>query len=321
MGHREDVAVVAGAAAALSAIGGHGEPFLEHLFPYRQLDQNVDLPFFTWLAFDLVVLIVVGVATAVSGLRPYGIIAQSARQAIDVVRFRSRLALVALSLFVLQAAAPRLIVRFSTSNLWGVVAILFLVEALSIYALAHVAFRLHRGLIYGEWRQGLTWGGRERRMAIYVLCGWALVTVIGHLPIPAPPWIAPALAPLFAAALSVCAFLAKMLLALMGPAASLDDPKPLRRSISSVAHEPAGVFAVVAMMRLMLALLTLVFGLVVEMSSGVAIARWGAVGLSLVAATYVFILSEFALVIALTRTWEDHYEAETRYAAHNVTWL
>ncbi|MDR3424158.1 MAG: hypothetical protein P4M13_03640, partial [Alphaproteobacteria bacterium] len=98
----------------------------------------------------------------------------------------------------------------------------------------------------------------------------------------------------------------------------LDDPKPLRRSIASVYLEPVAAFSLVMMIRLGVELLNQGFGLLPAEPLGLAILR---AAITLVAATFAYILSEFALVILLTRIWEDRYEPETRYAAHNLNWF
>ncbi len=273
------------------------------------------------LMFVLVALAAIAIAAAVSGLRPFDILRQSARLAPEIARLRPRIALSAVGFYSAQQIAPPVIVRYVSSNLFVTLALIVLVQAASVYALAHVAYRLHRGLIYAEWRPGLSWGRRERRMALYVLSGWALIGFISRAPALAPFRFTPAAALLVGAAVSVLALFVKVALALMGPAASLDDPAPLRRSIASAAREPAGVFAVVAIAQAMLTLVSLAFGLIDEWASGVAIAAYGVAALSVIAATYVFAVTELALVIALTRAWEDVYEPETRYAAHNAMWL
>jgi len=275
------------------------------------------LPFIVTIIV-LLALAALGVAAGVSAPAPYGIIRESWRQTLDVFRYRSLLPLFAFALFFVQIAAPLAINLYPPENQWVAAAFLVLAQALVTYALAHVAYRLHRGLIYGEWAAGLSFGARERRMALYVLASWFFVTILSHLPIPAPPLIAPAVAPILGAALWLQAFVVKVLFALIGPAASLDDPKPLRRSIASVWREPAAIFAIVVIVQLTLTFLNAVFSLATGASLGLAILRGG---ITLLATTFFYILSEFALVIVLTRVWEDQYEPETRYAAHNLNWL
>jgi hypothetical protein len=78
------------------------------------------------------------------------------------------------------------------------------------------------------------------------------------------------------------------------------------------------IFAIVVIVQLTVAFLNAVFGLATGASLELAILR-GAI--TLFVTTCFYILSEFALVIALTRVWENHYEPETRYAPHNLNWL
>ena len=249
---------------------------------------------------------------------PYNIFAESWRQAIELVRRRPKLAIFALLLFLGQLAAPLLIARYAPKHSWVAAGVLVGVQALLIYVLAHVAYRLHRGLIYGDWKQGLNFGTRERRMALYVVAGWFVVAVLARLPVPTAPFIHPILTSAIGAGLSLLAFVVKVFLSLMGPAASLDDPTPLRRSLTSVAREPVAAFAIFTMIYLSVFLLNQLFNLIaIRMPTLAGLSA----ALALSATTFFFILAEFALVILLTRVSEDQYEPETRYAAHNLNWF
>jgi len=276
----------------------------------------------------LLVLVIMGAATLIgvavawsSWLRPLGIVVEGWRQTANLLRRRSPLPLYVFGFLGAQRLAPLLIASRPAAAPWVAVVLLVLIKALVVYALAHVAYRLHRGLIYGEWDRGLTWGERERRMALYVLFAWTIATIVGNLPIPAPPSVPQLLVTPFALGLAIATFVLKTFLALTGPAASLDDPAPLRQSVKSIFREPVGIFCLVASIALMMEILKQVFGLALRASSAVTLLHGAVVGLSLLAEALVFIVAEFALVIALTRTWEDVYEPETRSAAHNLNWL
>jgi hypothetical protein len=275
------------------------------------------------LPFDVTIVVLLGiaalgVAAVLSAPKPYGIILESWRQSVDLLRLRSRLALYVLGLFIVQLGAPLLIALHPPKNPWIAAGFLVCVQSLVIYALAHVGYRLHRGLIYNEWQAGVSWGARERRMALYVLVSWFVTIALARLPIPAPPFVGPVWMAIIGAAMWLLTFVVKVFLALVGPAASLDDPKPLRQSIASVFREPVAVFSLVMMIRLGVELLNQAFGLLPAGPLGLAILR---AAITLIAATFAYILSEFALVILLTRVWEDRYEPETRYAAHNLNWF
>jgi hypothetical protein len=273
---------------------------------------------FAVMIFVLLGLAVLGVAAVLSRPGPYGIILESWRQTIELLRYRRRLALYAIGFFIIQQASPPLVALYMSPKLWVGAGILFCVQALVIYALAHVAYRLHRGLIYNEWKEGLTWGDRERRMALYVLASWLVLAILGHMPIPVTPRVSPIFVSIIGKTIWILTFVLKVLLALMGPAASLDDPKPLRRSISSVFRQPVAVFSVVIMIRLIVELMNQAFAMATGESMELLILRGAS---TLIATTFVFILAEFALVILVTRIWENRYEPETRHAAHNLNWF
>src|SRR5450631_3547142 len=119
----------------------------------------------------LLVVMTLGFAAWHSMPAPYNIFAESWRQAIELLRRRPKMALYALVLFVAQLAAPLLIAHYAQKHSWVAAGLLICVQALLIYVLAHIACHLHRGLIYREWKEGLNFGPRERRMALYVVAG------------------------------------------------------------------------------------------------------------------------------------------------------
>ena len=246
-----------------------------------------------------------GIAAILSAIQPYGVIRESGRQMVLAARNHTRLVVWALVAFSALEIASPLTARYVRIDPRIVALTLLVVQGVVLYLLAHIAYRLHRGLIYGEWKAGLTFGRQERRMALYVLFAWALTTVIAHAPVPAPPHISPELAQAIGIALWVAAFATKVLLALVGPAASLGDPAPLRRSIASLRQEPVGILSVVVMIALMLQIVEAAFRLGTGALAGFQFLPWMCAPPLVVAFTCVFVLAEFALVIALTRTWED----------------
>jgi hypothetical protein len=273
------------------------------------------------LIFVVLCVGALGVVAFFSGIRPYGVIRESWRQTFLAARDHTRLVVWALLAFSALEIANPLIVRFLRVDPRIVALTLVLVQGVVLYLLAHIAYRLHRGLIYREWRPGLTFGRRERRMALYVLFAWALTAAIGHAPVPASPSVPPELGWAIGLALSIVAFAIKVALALVGPAASLDDPAPLRRSMASLRREPAGILTIVVAIVVMLQIVEQAFRLGIEAFADVRFLPWMVAPALAIAFACVFILAEFALVIALTRTWEDVYEPETRHAAHNLDWL
>jgi hypothetical protein len=268
-----------------------------------------------------VLVVVLAIAAVLSHVHPYGILRESWRQTIMAARPQWRLFLWALLAFVIMTAAHPLLLRFARPDFRLVTIAHVVIQGVVVYFLAHIAYRIHRGLIHSEWKPGLTFGRRERRMALYVLFVWAVTTTIAHLPIPAPPVIPKEVVPFIGLALWIIAFAVKALLAVAGPAASLDDPAPLRRSIATLRKEPVGALTVVVAVALILQLAEQTFRLVAGLLAGHAKLQWASAASLVGVFTFMFIFAEFALVIVLTRSWEDLYEAETRYAPHNTDWL
>jgi len=271
--------------------------------------------------FAVPALAALAVAGFGSFLRPFGIILESWRQTVDLLRYRYRLALYAFGFFAVQRLAAPLISFFPGTRLWVAVALAVLVKALVVSALAHVAYRLHRGLILGEWDRGLSFGAGERRMALYVLLTWVVVTMVGNSPIPAPPSVPHFFVLPLAVTVWTADLVLKGLLALTGPAASLDDATPLWRSVRSAFQEPSGIFSLVVMVRLIMEIFSQAIWVLSRVFPDRPIFAGTIICLSVVGETVIFLLAEFALVIALTRTWEDLYEPDTRRAAHNLDWL
>ncbi|QEN85715.1 hypothetical protein FZC33_05635 [Labrys sp. KNU-23] len=267
-----------------------------------------------------VILVAIGIAGFFASSRPYNIFAESWRQAFVTILRQPGLFLAAWLIFAIQELVPPL--SFLVAWPSGLVQIGALVafHALMTYLLARVALRLHRGLIHGEWRPIIPTGARARRMGFYVLLCWAVIGMLKHPPLPSSPMPYEQLvrgAVLLSYALG---FLATAGLALVGPAASLDERRPIRTSLRTAWREPISILVIIIGIGLQI-------GFVME-GANLALSHYPQIGeLRLVAAPIVWafmalvlFMSEFALVIFLTRVWEDRYEENTRDAAHNFNW-
>ncbi|MFC2251035.1 hypothetical protein ACETRX_15515 [Labrys portucalensis] len=267
-----------------------------------------------------VILVAIGIAGFFASSRPYNIFAESWRQACVTIIRQPGLFLAAWLIFAVQEVVPPL--SFLVAWPSGLVQIGLLVafHALTTYLLARVALRLHRGLVHGEWRPIIPTGARARRMGFYVLSCWAVIGLLKHPPLPGSPAPHEQLvrgAVLLSYALG---FMATAGLALVGPAASLDEPRPIWTSLRTAWREPISILVIIIGIGLQI-------GFVME-GANLLLGHYPQIGeLRLVAAPVVWafmalilFMSEFALVIFLTRVWEDRYEEDTRSAAHNFNW-
>ncbi len=265
-------------------------------------------------------MICVAVAAAFALERPYNIVAESWRQTTSLLLRRPSLFFAALAIFALRAVLSFGLMR-APVNVLSKFAINIILQACIIIALAHVALRLHRGLIRNEWLSVFTSGRREWRMAFYVLCCWALLGVVGGLPLPAPPMVSKDMAGLMGVSLSMIVVFLKSALLLGGPAASLDEPHPLRRALDSFRRAPVSMFALILITGFLGDTIGETMNALRFFTHGSQVVFFLSRPLVLFAQTFLFALSEFALVILLTRICEDRYELETRNAAHNFNWL
>ena len=259
------------------------------------------------------------VAAFLSYERPYNILRESWRQTIVLLRNRPKWLVYAFGIYALQAALSSIVFSAPISVISKIL-LSIVVQASAIFTLAHVALRLHRGLICNEWQSSLIAGVRERRMALYVLACWVIFGILGHLPIPSPPSIAPKWSIVLGFGVYLLVLTAKAALMSCGPAASLDDPQPMRRAIVSFRRAPVAMLTII----FTVGFLAETVGQVLEVANYFSGHAWIVGMLSrpiiLLAQTFLFAFSEFALVILLTRIWEDHYEPQTRYAPHNLSW-
>ena len=264
---------------------------------------------------------VIGLALAgfYASARPYNILAESARRTFACLRERPTLFAWACALFAAQEAAPPLLSYLPAPPL-AIYAALLAAQTLVVYALAHVALRLHRGLILGEWAPGVTWGRREHRMAAYVTICWLALGAFRMILIPAPPTISLAAYQYAGAALALLAFVLKAALALTGPAASLDDPKPIARALRSFARQPAALLLIVVGIGFFGDIGNDVFKLFLRPLSPAPAFQIGLDIIVIALMALLMFIAEFSVALALTRIWEDHYEADTRAAAHNFNW-
>ena len=265
----------------------------------------------------LLALAILLVAATRSYERPYNIIGESYRQTVLLLRTRPQWLFYSFVIYLVQMILP--IGLFSAPiSVVGKIAGSIVLQALFIFVLAHIALRLHRGLIRDEWPSFPISGARERRMALYVLLCWAIVGVVGQLPFPV---ISEDISAVLGTLVSLLTLATKAALATCGPAASLDDPQPLRRAIASFRRAPVTVLTVVFVFQFIGDTIGQVFAVADHFSGHAWIVGLLSRPVTLVAQTFFFAMSEFALVILLTRIWENQYEPETRYAAHNLGWV
>ncbi|PRH89228.1 hypothetical protein C5L14_01135 [Labrys okinawensis] len=267
-----------------------------------------------------VILMAIGIAGFFASSRPYNIFAESWRQAGMTIIRQPVLFLAAWLIFAVQELVPPMSFLVAWPSGLVQVGLLIAFHAMTTYLLARIALRLHRGLIHDEWRPVFPTGGRARRMGFYVLVCWAVIGLLKHPPLPGAPVAHEQLvrgAILLSYALG---FMATAGLALVGPAASLDERRPIRTSLRTALREPITLLVIIIGISLQI-------GLVME-AANLALSRYPQIGgFRLLAAPVVWafmalvlFMSEFALVIFLTRVWEDRYEEDTRNAAHNFNW-
>ena len=115
-------------------------------------------------------------------------------------------------------------------------------------------------------------------------------------------------------------FLATAGLALVGPAASLDERRPIRTSLRTALREPISVLVIIIGVSLQIGFVVELANLALSHCQDISILRYLAPPIVWAFMALVLFMSEFALVIFLTRAWEDRYEADTRGAAHNFRW-
>ena len=267
----------------------------------------------------LAAILGLGIAGFYASPRPYNILAESWLRAVECLRRRPALFAWACGLFAAQEIAP-LLISHAPAPPWSLYAALLVAQTVVIYALAHVALRVHRGLILGEWAPGVSWGRREHRMAMYVVLCWLAIGAFRHILIPAPPAISPAAFQYAGAVIALLSFVMKAALALTGPAASLDDPRPVSRAVRSFVRQPVGVSLVVMTIGFAADLANEAFKLFLRPLSDSPLFQVSLDCVVVGLMAFLLLLSEFAVAIALTRIWEDHYEPDTRSSAHNFNW-
>lgn len=278
---------------------------------------------FTSIEVSLVIFVIlvgIGIAGFFASARPYNIFVESWRQAFVTILRQPGLFFAAWLIFAIQELVPPMSFLVAWSSGLIQIGLLIAFHALTTYLLARIALRLHRGLIHGEWRPVITTGARARRMGFYVLLCWAVIGVLKHPPLPGSPvpyeqFVRGAVMLSYA-----LGFIATAGLALVGPAASLDERRPIRTSLRTAWREPVSILVIIIGISLQI-------GFVME-GANLALSHFPQVGdLRLLAApiiwafmALVLFMSEFSLVMFLTRVWEDRYEEDTRNAAHNFNW-
>jgi len=268
----------------------------------------------------LVVLIGIAIGGFFSSSRPYNILAESWRQALATTRYKPWLFFFAWLIFAAQEMMPHATFLVSWSSGFVQVAALVLFQAIATYLLAHIAFRLHRGLIHDEWVPLIPRGRYARRMALYVVLCWAVIGLLKHPPLPLPP------VPherTFQAVVLFCyglGFVATAALAVVGPAASLDERRPIHTSIRTALREPIAILVIIISISILISLVVEGLNFALGLYPDLPMLRLAAAPLIWGFMAFILFMSEFALVIFLTRVWEDRYEEDTRRALHNFNW-
>jgi hypothetical protein len=275
------------------------------------------------LAFSIIIIVI---SVAILGrawfseIRPFDILRQSLLRLPAFVRSRWRLSLTILLACLLlpfgSLVASGLIrppvLRTGAGLIW---------QGLFTALLALIAIRIHRGLIKREIIDGLRFGPRERRMAAYVVGVWLAMTILKLIPIAALEAGAPfAVARILEALATPLTILLTAALVLVGPAASLDDPTPLRTALASFRAQPFAILAIVLLTQLMWGLGGLALAVV---ATGVGLdspLQLVTIGLSIALIAAVFIVSEQALAMALTRVWVNVYDEDTLGRDYNADW-
>lgn len=275
------------------------------------------------LAFSIIVIVV---SAAILGrawfseIRPFDILRQSFIRLPVFVRMRWRLSLTILFACLLLPFGSLVIGGLIRPPVFRTVAGLIW-QGLFTAFLALIAIRVHRGLVKSEIIDGLRLGPRERRMAAYVVAVWLAMSIIKLIPIAALEAGAPfAVARILEALATPLTILSTAAFVLVGPAASFDDPNPLRTALASFKAQPFAILAIVLLTQLMwslgglsLAMVAMGFGLDSPLQAVT-------IGLSIALIGAVFIVSEQALAIALTRVRENVYDDDTRGRDYNADW-
>lgn len=267
-----------------------------------------------------VILVGIGVLGFFASSRPYNILGESWRQTFATIRRRPGLFLAAWLFFAIQETVPP--ATFLIAWPFGLlqVGVLLVFYATMTYLLAHIALRLHRGLILGEWSPLLPTGARARRMGFYVLLCWAVIGLLKHPPLPNSPLSHDLIMRGILLSSSALSLAATVGFAVVGPAASLDERRPIRTSLRTALQDPVSLLVIIIGVSMQIGLVMEVARLALSNYSQIGDLRMLAAPIVWAFMALILFMSEFSLVIFLTRVWEDRYEEDTRNAAHNFNW-
>ncbi|WP_448956414.1 hypothetical protein [Labrys neptuniae] len=267
-----------------------------------------------------VILVGIGIAGFFASSRPYNIFAESWRKALVTVVRQPVLFLAAWLIFACQEVVPPASFLVTWPSGLTQIGLVIAFQALMTYLLARVALRLHRGIIHEEWSPVWPTGARARRMGFFVLACWAVIGVLKHPPLPSAPVPHEQLVRAAILLSYALGFLATAGLALVGPAASLDERRPIRTSLQTALREPISILVIIVGISLQIGFAMGGANLLVSNYSQIGDLRMLAAPIVWAFMALILFMSEFSLVIFLTRVWEDRYEEDTRNAAHNFNW-
>lgn len=253
-------------------------------------------------------------------IRPYDIMLQSIKLLPRLLRDKPLLLIPAIASALLVPMSLPLAAALTSNGILRTTIAILLQAGLTVL-MALIAVRIHTWIVKRDKARWLRFGPVERRMALVILGVWAVVLVIGALPGFAAALSLPRLVVRLIEVVSgPLSWLVVVLLALAGPAASFQDPHPYRRAIASAKGNFTAIAAIVMLSR---GLFTLSMIAVVSLVQLMGITS---VGLLLVlpfvfaAVIGTFLVSEIAIAIALTRCWENTFDADTRGRDYNADW-
>ncbi|MHB2169112.1 hypothetical protein [Alsobacter sp. R-9] len=275
------------------------------------------------LALSLIVLL----ATAgillrawFSPIRPFNIVSVSVRQATVFIRQQWA---VALFLMLPTFATPfgGIVASLSTTSTPLRFLIALLWQFVCAAGMALVAIRIHRGLVKRERGNRILLGRREARMIGFVLTALALIVAIRLVPFLADGIVGGLPLRLIELGSNLAAWVVTISLCYVGPAASLDDKAPVAASLFSFRTEVFATAALVIVLQGINSTAFFAIGALLSLS-GINVLILTIASLIITLLLWMtFIISENALVIALTRIRENVYESDTRGRDYNADWF
>lgn len=255
-----------------------------------------------------------------SEIRPFGIVKEAARQCPAIVR---RQPVVVLWLFLPVFLAPLGAVLAQGWATWWLprLALGTAWQVACTVMLALAAVRLHRGIIYRDYTNRIRVGRRELRMAAFVVGAVLVIACVRFVPTVTQATLA--LPRVVLTVVDLSAFVLSWALvawfAYVGPAASFDERRPFAVSATCLRTQPVGTVALVLLTQALLGLAGLAMTstiLLGQVSDIVVVLALFATATAMVA---IFVISETAMAIGLTRIRENAYD-DTRSRDHNADW-